>query len=152
MNCPACQASDSFEFHHAEAVPAHVVRLLRSREEALAAPCGRIVLACCRACGFIWNSAFDRGLLDYGVVDNVDSIDDLFLRGVRPIVAVSSQFREIARVLVAYNGSMASAKAMSALSAIPTTLPSGSRTRPRPASAATCPRHRAWPATTARTA
>ncbi len=53
-----------------------------------------------------------RGLLDYGVVDNSDSIDDLFLRGVRPIVAVSSRFRTIGRVLIAYNGSMASAKAM----------------------------------------
>lgn len=53
-----------------------------------------------------------RGLLDYGVVPSPDSIDDLFLRGVRPIVAVSDTFREVNRVLIAYNGSMASAKAM----------------------------------------
>jgi SAM-dependent methyltransferase len=38
---------------------------LASREEALAYPRGRIELAWCRGCGFIWNAAFDQSLIEY---------------------------------------------------------------------------------------
>lgn len=54
-----------------------------------------------------------RGFLDYGVVpEPEDALLKLFASGVRPIVAVSDRYRPIRKVLVAYNGSMDSAKAM----------------------------------------
>jgi len=54
-----------------------------------------------------------RGLFEYGVVHNPDDqIIKLIRRGVRPIIAVSAECREVKRVLVAYNGSPASAMAM----------------------------------------
>ncbi|MCP3905701.1 MAG: universal stress protein [Planctomycetes bacterium] len=54
-----------------------------------------------------------RGLFDYGVVKHPDDeVIRLLAQGVRPIVAVSEVHRPIRRVLVAYSGSMESAKAM----------------------------------------
>jgi nucleotide-binding universal stress UspA family protein len=54
-----------------------------------------------------------RGLFEYGVVHNPDDlIVRMISRGVRPILAVAEQHRAIKRVLVAYNGSLESAKAM----------------------------------------
>ena len=51
---------------------------------------------------------FDLGLFDEGG----DGLIHLFADGVRPILAVSSNMREISRILVAYNGTAASAGAM----------------------------------------
>lgn len=54
-----------------------------------------------------------RGLFEYGVVHHPDDrLVDVIRHGVRPIFAVSEAYREIKRVLIAYNGSMESAKAM----------------------------------------
>ena len=54
-----------------------------------------------------------RGLFEYGVVHNPDdTMVGLIKHGVRPILAVGREFRPIKRVLIAYNGSMESAKAM----------------------------------------
>lgn len=54
-----------------------------------------------------------RGLFEYGVVHNPDDmLVRLISRGVRPIVAVAREYRPVRRVLLAYNGSMESAKAM----------------------------------------
>jgi len=54
-----------------------------------------------------------RGLFEYGVVHNPDDlIIKLIRHGVRPIIAVSPEYREVNRVLVAYNGSPQSAMAM----------------------------------------
>jgi nucleotide-binding universal stress UspA family protein len=54
-----------------------------------------------------------RGLFEYGVVHNPDDlIIKMMTRGVRPIITVAEQHRTIGRVLIAYNGSMESAKAM----------------------------------------
>jgi nucleotide-binding universal stress UspA family protein len=54
-----------------------------------------------------------RGLFDYGVLRDPDSrIASLIASGVRPILAVAEAHRPIRRVLIAYNGSMESAKAM----------------------------------------
>ncbi len=54
-----------------------------------------------------------RGLFDYGVFDEPqDALLQLIGSGVRPIIAVSQQFRSIDRVLIAYSGSLESAKAM----------------------------------------
>jgi nucleotide-binding universal stress UspA family protein len=54
-----------------------------------------------------------RGLFDYGVLaEPKDALLRLITSGVRPILAVSSEYVPIHRVLVAYSGSPESAKAM----------------------------------------
>ncbi len=55
-----------------------------------------------------------RSLFDYNVVDTAptDVLTRLVSRGVRPILAVSQEYRPIQRALLAYSGSMESAKAI----------------------------------------
>lgn len=54
-----------------------------------------------------------RGLFEYGVVHNPDDqIIKMIARGVRPIFAVAQEHREIRRLLIAYNGSVESARAI----------------------------------------
>ena len=55
-----------------------------------------------------------RSLFDYDVVDTAptDVLTRLVSRGVRPILAVSQEYRPIQRALLAYSGSMESAKAI----------------------------------------
>lgn len=55
-----------------------------------------------------------RSLFDYDVVDTAptDVLSRLVSRGVRPILAVSQEYRPIQRALLAYSGSMESAKAI----------------------------------------
>ena len=54
-----------------------------------------------------------RGLFEYGVVEKPDDVlIRLISEGVQPILAVPKAFRPIRKVLVAYNGSMESAKAL----------------------------------------
>jgi len=52
-----------------------------------------------------------RGLFEHGIVpEPVDALERLVSAGVRPILAVGEEFRPIRRVLVAYSGSIESAK------------------------------------------
>ena len=54
-----------------------------------------------------------RSLFDYGfTMEPRDALIRLVSQGVRPIIAVSPEFRKIRNVLIAYSGSMESAKAM----------------------------------------
>jgi nucleotide-binding universal stress UspA family protein len=54
-----------------------------------------------------------RGWFDYDVVpDPQDSLLKLIASGVRPLLAVTGHLRSIRKVLVAYNGSLGSAKTM----------------------------------------
>jgi nucleotide-binding universal stress UspA family protein len=54
-----------------------------------------------------------RSLFDYGITaEPKAALVNLVAQGVRPIIAVSERFRPIRRALVAFNGEMASAKAM----------------------------------------
>jgi len=54
-----------------------------------------------------------RSLFDYQLVESPEKdLIQLLSQGVRPILAVSSQYRPIRRVMIAYSGSMESAKAM----------------------------------------
>lgn len=52
-------------FYTLHGAPVHSVMLLRSREEALAYPCGAIDLAFCEDDGFVTNVAFDHTLQHY---------------------------------------------------------------------------------------
>ena len=52
-----------------------------------------------------------NGLFEHGVVpEPVDALERLVSAGVRPVLAVAEEYREIKRVLVAYSGSIESAK------------------------------------------
>lgn len=52
-----------------------------------------------------------RGLFEHGLVPEPrDALERLVAQGVRPILAVAERFRPIRRVLVAYSGSLESAK------------------------------------------
>ncbi|HSR54216.1 MAG TPA: universal stress protein [Acidobacteriota bacterium] len=54
-----------------------------------------------------------RGLFEFGIIDEPhDSIAKLISRGVRPVLTVHQAFESPIKVLVGYNGSMESAKAM----------------------------------------
>ena len=54
-----------------------------------------------------------RSLFDYGfTTEPRDTLIRLVSQGVRPIIAVSPEYRDIRKVLIAYSGSMESAKAM----------------------------------------
>lgn len=54
-----------------------------------------------------------RSLFDYGIAEEPkDALIRLVSQGVRPILAVSAEYRTIRKALVAYSGSMESAKAM----------------------------------------
>jgi nucleotide-binding universal stress UspA family protein len=54
-----------------------------------------------------------RSLFDYGITpEPKNALIQLLSQGVRPIVAVSTQYRTVRKALVAYSGSMESAKAM----------------------------------------
>jgi len=54
-----------------------------------------------------------QGFFEYGVVKHPDDwLKNLVKVGVRPILAVAPEKRDIRRVMIAYNGSMESAKAM----------------------------------------
>ena len=54
-----------------------------------------------------------KSLFDYGFTSEPkDALIRLVSQGVRPIIAVSPEFRTISKVLIAYSGSMESAKAM----------------------------------------
>jgi len=63
--CPGCGAQGMQVFHRQDGVPTNSCILLKSREEALAYPRGRIELAFCPVCGFISNMAFDPKLTEY---------------------------------------------------------------------------------------
>jgi nucleotide-binding universal stress UspA family protein len=55
-----------------------------------------------------------RSIFEYDITfeDPKDTLSRLIAAGVRPIIAVSDEFRPLRKVLIAYSGSMASAKTM----------------------------------------
>ena len=63
--CRSCGAADLDTFYELDGVPAHSVLNMKTREEALAYPKGKLRIACCRSCGFISNLAFDASLNEY---------------------------------------------------------------------------------------
>lgn len=65
LRCPCCASSAVRIFHQADAVPVNSVLLLASQDEARQFPTGRIALGFCADCGFIYNTAFEPGLLEY---------------------------------------------------------------------------------------
>ncbi len=63
--CPVCGAGGAAVFFELAQTPVNVCVQWATREEALGCARGDIRLAFCEQCGFVWNEAFDAGLLDY---------------------------------------------------------------------------------------
>jgi SAM-dependent methyltransferase len=65
QSCPGCGSKKVTPFYEASDVPVQSCLLLSDKQEALQFPVGKISLALCENCGFIYNTAFDPRLLDY---------------------------------------------------------------------------------------
>ena len=63
--CPSCGCDQVRVFYESLSVPVNSVLLLSSREQALTFPTGDIRLGFCEGCGFIYNTSFDRHLVEY---------------------------------------------------------------------------------------
>lgn len=63
--CPSCGCDQVRVFYEALSAPVNSVLLLSSREQALTFPTGDIRLGFCEVCGFIYNTSFDRLLVEY---------------------------------------------------------------------------------------
>lgn len=59
MSCPACASTVTRSFYRGGEVPVHSCLLVSDERTALDFPCGRLNLALCESCGFIYNSVFD---------------------------------------------------------------------------------------------
>ncbi|MEM9301797.1 MAG: methyltransferase domain-containing protein, partial [Pseudomonadota bacterium] len=78
-SCPACGEADFEATARFDRVPVQVNRLARTREEALASPCGPIDLVRCRHCGTSWNHRFDPALVHYDAgYDNPLDVSPVF--------------------------------------------------------------------------
>jgi hypothetical protein len=64
-HCPACGAEKMQIFYSLDNIPVHSVRLIRSKDEALKFPQGKLDLAQCPVCGFICNLSYNPNLQDY---------------------------------------------------------------------------------------
>lgn len=64
-HCPACHNAAVRVFHDVNNVPTNSCILLGSVEEAQSYPTGNIALGLCEACGFIFNTVFDRTKTEY---------------------------------------------------------------------------------------
>ena len=65
LPCQACGAEHPELLFEQAGVPTNSCLLLPNRDAALAYPRGDLRLTFCRSCGFIQNSAFDPGLVEY---------------------------------------------------------------------------------------
>ncbi len=65
MRCPVCHSADLDVFFDAGVQPVFANVLYDTREEAVAAPKGRIRLGGCPVCGFVHNVDFDPNLVAY---------------------------------------------------------------------------------------
>ena len=63
--CPSCGGRAERPFYEVAGVPVHQVKLVRTRDEALACARGDIALCFCPSCGFVWNAAFDPARMRY---------------------------------------------------------------------------------------
>lgn len=64
-HCQCCGSEDLRGFYALPKVPVHSCLMVKSREDALAFPSGRLDLAVCQSCGFIQNRAYDAKLQSY---------------------------------------------------------------------------------------
>ena len=65
QNCPVCGSNRLEWIYEAADLPVFANVLWPDRDSAISCPKGSIRLALCRDCGFIFNTSFDPGLLEY---------------------------------------------------------------------------------------
>ena len=65
--CPSCGFGPGELVYEQDEVPIHSCRLVATLDEARSFPRGRLRLAFCRGCGFLWNAAYDPSVQDYGI-------------------------------------------------------------------------------------
>jgi SAM-dependent methyltransferase len=65
IRCPSCGSGDHRVFYEVASVPVHSCIMFATESAARDFPRRRIELALCRACGFVWNAAFDPSVQDY---------------------------------------------------------------------------------------
>lgn len=76
--CPICSAATE-EFLRREEVPVHQNLLMAEPDAARRAARGTLALHVCQGCGFVFNAAFDPGLLSYGpAYDNTQTVSTAF--------------------------------------------------------------------------
>ena len=63
--CPVCRSRKLKQFFDLHDVPVNVCIQWPTQQEALQCPKGDTKLAFCLSCGFIWNTVFDKDLLNY---------------------------------------------------------------------------------------
>jgi SAM-dependent methyltransferase len=63
--CPACRSTETEIFFAMRQLPVHGQAVHATREASLELTRGDQVLAVCHGCSFVFNTAFDPGLLDY---------------------------------------------------------------------------------------
>lgn len=68
--CPLCLSADNVVIVERSRVPVLQNVIVRTREEALHFPTGRLLICGCQNCGFVWNDAFDPSAIDYGATYN----------------------------------------------------------------------------------
>lgn len=64
-NCPVCRSSIVLEFDTRDKVPIFMNRRYSDRAEARHAACGTLRMSGCLDCGFVWNAAFNPGIIVY---------------------------------------------------------------------------------------
>jgi len=64
-NCPVCNSSSTNLFLDRQSVPVHQNLLMSNRQEAGTIARGRLAMHVCSDCGFVFNQAFDDGLMSY---------------------------------------------------------------------------------------
>lgn len=65
IQCKGCGGNETTTFYEVVNAPVHSVLLMRTREQALSFPTGKIELAYCNTCGFISNIAFEGANQNY---------------------------------------------------------------------------------------
>ena len=64
-HCQACGSTSLETFYTLPAIPVHSCLMVKSREDALAFPSGKLDVAVCHECGFIQNRKYDPTLQNY---------------------------------------------------------------------------------------
>lgn len=78
-SCPVCLADNVHQLVERGPVPVFQNAVYRSMEAARSADTAQIDFCKCRNCGFVWNAAFDAGLIDYsGDYNNSQTASEAF--------------------------------------------------------------------------
>jgi hypothetical protein len=79
--CPVCAATDTSDLLQLDSIPTNNAILCETRSAARDWPTGALRLAQCRACGFVFNAAFDPRLVEYSSrIEETQAFSPHFIR------------------------------------------------------------------------